>query len=125
MRESFHQQLGNCGRDVSTMATLAADALRCATLALLEADPDRAVEAVGFRDAVAGLHTAFDTCVLEILACQQPVACDLRLLFAWLRISADLDGWAASRRTSPGSPRTATRTMPSRRDSSRRSRGWP
>lgn len=91
MREVFHQELGQVGRELSTMTDLAAAALRGASVALLDADMRRAHEVIRGDDAMRLLQEDFEGRVLELLARQSPVAGDLRLLVCALRAGADLE----------------------------------
>jgi phosphate transport system protein len=91
MREVYHELLKSVGRDLATMADLVAAAMREATVALLEADSERAQEVIGGDEAVNRLHSELDARAVDLIARQQPVAGDLRTLVASLRMSADLE----------------------------------
>lgn len=94
MREVFHQELDQVGRELSTMTDLAAAALRGASVALLDADMRRAHEVIRGNDAMRLLQEDFDGRVVELIARQSPGAGDLRLLVCALRGSADLERMA-------------------------------
>jgi phosphate transport system protein len=91
MREVFHEQLSRVGRDLSTMADLAAAALRGATVALLDGELNRADEVIRGNEAMGLLQADVEAHAMDLLACQAPVAGDLRMLVAGLRMSADLE----------------------------------
>lgn len=91
MREVYHELLKSVGRDLATMADLVGAALREATVALLEADMDRAQGVIRGDEAIDHLHSGLDARAVDLIARQQPVAGDLRTLVASLRMSADLE----------------------------------
>jgi phosphate transport system protein len=91
MREVYHDLLETVGRDLGTMADLVGSAMREATVALLEADLDRAQGVIRGDEAIDHLHSGLDARAVDLIARQQPVAGDLRTLVASLRMSADLE----------------------------------
>ncbi|HET9172909.1 MAG TPA: phosphate signaling complex protein PhoU [Actinospica sp.] len=91
MRDHYHEQLESVGRDIAATAALAGRALSLATRALLDADP-RAAEAVAAADrSGTALRRELEARTLDLMARQQPVAGDLRVLVTALRMSADLE----------------------------------
>jgi phosphate transport system protein len=93
-RKLFREQLGGIGRDLATMTNLAAAALRGASVALLEAQMTRAHEVTRGVAALNRLQREVEARAVDLLARQQPVAGDLRLLVAALRMNADLERMA-------------------------------
>lgn len=97
MREVFHEELGQVERDLSTMADLAAAALRGASVALLDADMHRANEVIRGEGAMRQLQDDLEAQVLDHLSTpgEQQAAAELHLLVASLRMGADLEHMAA------------------------------
>ena len=94
MRGAFHEQLGGIGRDLSTMADLAAASLRGASVALLKADMTRPPEVKRGAETMDRLQQDLESRVLDLFAHRQPAADDLRLLVAALHMSTDLERMA-------------------------------
>jgi phosphate transport system protein len=91
MRDVFHDQLDELNGLLGQMADVAQVAMRQASAALLEVDAAAATRA---HDAAADMGKHFqraEELACLILARQQPVALDLRLIIASLHASADLD----------------------------------
>jgi phosphate transport system protein len=91
MRDAYHEQLESVGHTLVEMAELVGQALSRATRALLEADLPTAEAVISADDAVDALHRELDVRTLDLMARQQPVASDLRILVTSLRMSADLE----------------------------------
>jgi phosphate transport system protein len=91
MRDAYHEQLESVGHTLVEMAELVGQALSRATRALLEADLPMAEAVILADDAVDALHRELDVRTLDLMARQQPVAGDLRILVTSLRMSADLE----------------------------------
>ena len=91
MRDAYYDQLDGIVADLVTMTESVRVAVERATTALLHIDAEAAESVIAgdkdldaFRDEIEG--RAF-----ELLATQQPVAGDLRMLVAALRMVADLE----------------------------------
>lgn len=91
MRDAYHEQLDAVRHTLVEMTGLIGRALTRATMALLEPDLPVAEAVISADDAVDALHRELDMLVLDLLARQQPVAGDLRILVTSLRMSADLE----------------------------------
>jgi phosphate transport system protein len=91
MRDAYHEQLDSVGHTLVEMAELVGQALSRATRALLEADLTVAEAVISADDAVDALNRELDVRTLDLMARQQPVASDLRILVTSLRMSADLE----------------------------------
>jgi phosphate transport system protein len=91
MRDAYHRQLEAVGQDLATMAGFAGAALAKASKALCEADLATAQTVIRVDEALDYLGAGLDERTVDLLACQQPVASDLRTLMAALRMSADLE----------------------------------
>jgi phosphate transport system protein len=95
MREIFRRELDHVGRDLRTMADLAAAELRGASVALLEAEETRAHEVLRGTEAMGQLQDDLEARLLELVGRSESVAGGPRLLFAALRISVDLERMSA------------------------------
>lgn len=91
MRDAYHEQLDAVRHTLVEMTGLIGRALTRAMMALLEPDLPVAEAVISADDAVDALHRELDMLVLDLLARQQPVAGDLRILVTSLRMSADLE----------------------------------
>ncbi|MBU2603794.1 MAG: phosphate signaling complex protein PhoU [Actinobacteria bacterium] len=91
MRETFHRELEKLDQDVVRMGALVEAAIEQATLALAECDLDRAQKVMDGDDAIDDLFLDIEKRALSMLAQQQPVAGDLRLIVAILRAVNDLE----------------------------------
>ena len=91
MRDAYHEDLDSVGHTLVEMAGLVGQALSRATRALLEPDLAIAEAVISADDAVDALHRELDVRTLDLMARQQPVAGDLRILVTSLRMSADLE----------------------------------
>ena len=91
MREAYQSDLVNLVDDLVDLAGLARTALDDATTALLESDIALAERVIAADANVDERQSELDAKVVELLARQSPVATDLRLLVASLRISSSLE----------------------------------
>ena len=91
IRKTFHRELEQLDQDVLHMAALAEQAVEQATIALGEGDVERAERVRAGDDAIDAAFVDMEQRALAILAQQQPVAADLRLVVAVLRVIVDLE----------------------------------
>jgi len=91
MRETFHDELDQIGAGLVEMAKLVGTAMSSATAALLKADLTLAEEVITGDEAVDRLHTEIDERAFGLLARQQPVAGDLRVIVTGMRMVASLE----------------------------------
>jgi len=91
MREAYFDQLDNIVDDLVAMTHEVADAVRRATKALLTADTELAERVITDDAAIDAVRERVEAGAFELLALQQPVATDLRMLVAALRMVADLE----------------------------------
>lgn len=91
MRESFHVELEELDRDVARMGELVRQAVTQVTTALTESDVKLAQQVIEADDTVDALYLDLESRCYELLAIQQPVAKDLRLILAILRVIYDLE----------------------------------
>src|SRR3954465_413873 len=91
MREQFHEELDALSDLLAEMTRLGGSAGGRATTALLDADLALAQTVIAADEAIDALQIDLEERSLALLARQAPVATDLRLLVAGLRMSADLE----------------------------------
>lgn len=91
MREVFHQSLEDLQTRLVQISELVAEAIEKATHAFTTGDVSLAEEVIDADDRIDDLTVSLDELAIEILARQQPVARDLRVVVATLRMSASLE----------------------------------
>ncbi|CAN3981415.1 phosphate signaling complex protein PhoU [Kitasatospora purpeofusca] len=91
MRDAYHEELDSIGDSLVEMARLVGSALGRATTALLDADLALAESVIAADGKVNDLHHDLENRAIDLLARQQPVATDLRIVVTSLRMSADLE----------------------------------
>ncbi|AWB96084.1 phosphate transport system regulatory protein PhoU [Agromyces badenianii] len=91
MREVFQQELREVRERLVQLAELVADSIEKATRAFNESDVSLAEEVIADDDRIDQQTVALDELAITILARQQPVARDLRIVVSALRISASLE----------------------------------
>jgi len=77
------------------MCGLATDAMEHATHALLEADLSLAEQVIADQEHIAAMSRRAEENALKLLALQQPVASDLRMIVGSLHIGADIERMGA------------------------------
>jgi phosphate transport system protein len=87
----FHEELDRLKSLLAEMAGLAEAAVRQAVEALLERDPARAEQVIVGDRAIDDLELEIDDLAIHLLALQQPLARDLRLITMAMKISNDLE----------------------------------
>ena len=91
MREVFQQELREVQDRLVETAELVADSIEKATRAFNSSDVSLAEEVIADDSRIDQLTVALDELAITILARQQPVARDLRIVVSALRISASLE----------------------------------
>ncbi|GAA1314809.1 phosphate signaling complex protein PhoU [Brachybacterium tyrofermentans] len=91
MREAYQSDLRHIVDDLLDMADLVGTALEAATTSLLEGDLGLAERVIAADTHIDERQVELDTKAVELLARQAPVAGDLRLLVAALRMSSSLE----------------------------------
>jgi len=91
MREAYQSDLRHIVDDLVDMAEMVGTALEGATASLLEGDLARAERVVTADPHLDERQVELDAKAVELLARQSPVATDLRLLVATLRMSSSLE----------------------------------
>ena len=91
MRDVFHDELDEIGAGVAEMISLVAVAMEQATGALLDADLNRAERVIDADQRVDDLRVRLEDRAFQVIALQQPVATDLRVVVTTLHLVADLE----------------------------------
>jgi phosphate transport system protein len=94
MRISFQDELAQLEAALQEEGDLVLRALRSSLNALARGDDELADEVIGFDDEIDRRYLAIETGVQSLLARQTPVAVDLRLVLAVLRINLHLERMA-------------------------------
>jgi phosphate transport system protein len=94
MRTSFNEELSQLEAQLQEMGDLVLRALRAALNALARGDEELADEVIRFDDEVDRRYMEIETGVQSLLARQTPVASDLRLVLAVLRVNLHLERMA-------------------------------
>lgn len=91
MRDAFHEDLDKISDQLVTMTTMVATALERATTALLEGDRTVAESVIAADDDIDTLRREIDDLAVDLLARQQPVATDLRMVVTAMHMSSDIE----------------------------------
>ncbi len=91
MREAFHEELGRVSAGLVDMTRLATSAMARATTALLDADLQLAESVIAADTEIDKLREELDQLSIDLLARQQPVATDLRMVVTSMRMSSDIE----------------------------------
>jgi phosphate transport system protein len=91
MREVFQQELREVQDRLVEISDLVADSIENATQAFNESNVALAETVIADDDKIDALAAELDELAIQILARQQPVARDLRIVVSALRISASLE----------------------------------
>jgi phosphate transport system protein len=94
MRVLFHEELDKLEAALQEEGDFVLRALRSALNALARGDDELADEVIGFDDEIDRRYLAIETGVQSLLARQTPVATDLRLVLAILRVNLHLERMA-------------------------------
>jgi phosphate transport system protein len=91
MRDIYHDELDDIGKRVLEMTKLVAIAMEKATNALLDANVSLADQVIGEDRRVDALRAELEDRCFQLIAQQQPVATDLRVLISTIHLAADLE----------------------------------
>ena len=91
MRDAYHDDMDAISGALVEMTNLVGSAMSRATTALLDADLQLAETVITADLAVDALYHQVEEQCFDLMARQQPVASDLRLLITSLRMVADLE----------------------------------
>ena len=91
MRDAFHEELDRISDQLVEMTRLAGSAINRATTAVLDADLPLAESVISADEQIDAIQRGLDEASIDLLARQQPVATDLRIVVTGMRMSADLE----------------------------------
>jgi len=91
VRDQYHEELDAITASLVDITRLASSAINHATTALLDADLQAAESVITGDLAIDELYEHIEANALDLLARQQPVASDLRVIITGLRMVADLE----------------------------------
>src|SRR4249919_1433380 len=91
MRDAYHEELQALNDQLVEMTRLVGSAISRASTALLDADLTLAESVIVADNVVDQLRDELDQKAMDLLARQQPVAGDLRIIVTTLKMSADLE----------------------------------
>ena len=90
-REKYHRQLDDTKIFTIDLAKMVDSAIEQSIKSLVEANPDLAKEIISGDQKVDELNQKIERRCMELLALQQPMAKDLRMLVGILKIGIDLE----------------------------------
>jgi phosphate transport system protein len=91
VRDVYHEELATLSGRLVEMTRLVRLAIAQASAALLDADLRLAEEVISGDVQVDKIRAEIEDSVFDLMACQQPVAGDLRTVITALRMSGDLE----------------------------------
>jgi phosphate transport system protein len=91
VRDQYHEDLDGITLSLVDITRLAGSAINRATRALLDADLDAAESVIAGDETIDALYARIEADAFDLLARQQPVASDLRVIIASLRMVADIE----------------------------------
>jgi len=91
VRDQYHDELDAVTQSLVDITRLAGSAINRATTALLDADLQEAEAVISGDAAIDQLYADIEERALDLLARQQPVASDLRVIITSLRMVADIE----------------------------------
>ncbi|MGN9841589.1 phosphate signaling complex protein PhoU [Nonomuraea sp. H19] len=91
MRDAFHEDLDSLTDKLVEMTRLVRSAISRATTALLDSDLALAESVITRDEEVNATFADIESSIFELMARQQPVAVDLRMVITALRMGTDLE----------------------------------
>jgi phosphate transport system protein len=91
MKRHFEQELESLKTSLIKMGSLVEEAIAASVKAVFQQDEELAREVIDGDDRVNALEIEIDNAIIDLLALQQPVAIDLRLILAVQKINNDLE----------------------------------
>jgi phosphate transport system protein len=95
LRTDYHRRLDQIDSGVALELGLIEETIAAANAAFLDADDEAAKTVAARHLEIKGIHTSLEAAVVSQLACQAPVAGELRHLVGILRILPEVDLTAA------------------------------
>jgi phosphate transport system protein len=91
MKRYFERELDGLKTGLIKMASLVEESIKCSVDSLIKRDKNLAQKVLEDENRVNALEIEIDNAINDLLALQQPVAVDLRLILAALKINNDLE----------------------------------
>ncbi|NLG13667.1 MAG: phosphate signaling complex protein PhoU [Lentisphaerae bacterium] len=91
MRNRFDEQLFELNREIIEMGSMCEEAIACATKALTTGDLEQAVKVINNGFVIDQMERDIEGRCMKLLLHQQPVARDLRLISAALKLIKDME----------------------------------
>ncbi|MDF8265544.1 phosphate signaling complex protein PhoU [Luteipulveratus flavus] len=91
MRDAFHENLDRISDELVEMTTMVGQAIERATTALLDADLSVAESVIAADDDIDEVRRQVDDRCVDLLARQQPVATDLRMVVTAMHMASDIE----------------------------------
>ncbi|MEV0597083.1 phosphate signaling complex protein PhoU [Nonomuraea cavernae] len=91
MRDAYHEELDSLTDKLVEMTRLVRSAISRATTALLDADLQLAESVISRDEVVNAVFDDIETSIFDLMARQQPVAVDLRMVITGLRMATNLE----------------------------------
>ncbi|MEO3875416.1 phosphate signaling complex protein PhoU [Nonomuraea sp. B12E4] len=91
MRDAYHEELDLLTDKLVEMTRLVRSAISRATTALLDADLQLAESVISRDEEVNAVFADIEASIFDLMARQQPVAVDLRMVITALRMGTDLE----------------------------------
>lgn len=91
MKRHFEQELEGLKTNLIKMGSIAEESIALSIKALLQKDLEMAQLVIDGDERVNALEIEIDNAIVDLLALQQPVAVDLRLILAAQKINNDLE----------------------------------
>jgi phosphate transport system protein len=91
MRDTYHDALDSVTDELVAMSRLVASMMERASVALLDADREKAEAVIEADEEIDAINQEVELSTTELLALQQPVATDLRIVVSSMRISTTLE----------------------------------
>lgn len=91
LRKPFHEKLEEVRLEVVRMSAMVTEMIPRATDAFLNNDLTAASRLIADKDRIDAASVELDTLCMELLALQQPLATDLREIFAAIRLNPEVE----------------------------------
>ena len=91
MKRHFEQELTGLKTNLIKMGSVVEEAISLSINALLQRDEELAQKVIDRDERVNSLEIEIDNAIIDLLALQQPVAVDLRLILSAQKINNDLE----------------------------------
>ena len=91
MERHFEKKLEGLKTSIIKMGSIVEEAINNSILSLLESNPELSKKVIEGDDRINFLEIEIDNVIVDILALQQPVAVDLRMILAAQTINTDLE----------------------------------